>query len=103
MPQEFLRDVVRPGDVKGRQRRLSVLPLSIAIHAIVLTVFVLSPMIVEGELPLVRPLLASYVPTVPPPPPPAAPPMATVAAPKNTAAPIVAPDTIAVETPVARA
>ena len=105
MPQEFLHDVLRPGDVKGRQRRLSVLPLSIAIHAIVLTVFLFSPLIVDGELPLVNSPLLAYVRTVspPPPPPPAAPPMATVAAPKSPAAPIAAPDTIAEETPVARA
>ena len=98
MPQEFLRDVLRTGDTKGRRRRLSVLPISIAIHAIVLAVFLLSPWIVEAELPIVGSPLAPYVPTVTPPAPP--PPSAPVAmAPKNTIAPITAPDEIVDETP----
>lgn len=98
MPQEFLRDVVRPGDVKGRQRRWSVLPVSIAIHAIVLTVFLLSPWIGDAELPMVgSPLQAFAVEAPPPPPPPPAP--VTVAAPRPTAAPTEAPEDIAEEPP----
>ncbi len=98
MPQEFLRDVLRTGDVKGRRRRLSVLPLSIAIHAIVLTAFLFSPWIVDAELPIVGSPLQAYVPTVTPPaPPPPSPPAAM--APKNTSVPISAPDKIADETP----
>jgi protein TonB len=98
MPQEFLRDVVRPGDVKGRQRRLSVLPVSIAIHAIVLTVFLVSPWISEGELPIVgSPVKAFQADAPPPPPPPPAPVSATVA--RTTAAPTQAPDDIAEEPP----
>jgi protein TonB len=99
MPQEFLRDVLRPGDAKGRRRRLSVLPVSIAIHAIVLTIFLVSPWIVEGEMPAVdSPLKPHYLPTVPPPPPPAPPPTPTATAPKPTLPPIAAPDTIVDET-----
>ena len=99
MPQEFLRDVLRTGDTKGRRRRLSVLPISIAIHAIVLTVFLFSPWLIEGELPIVGyPLQAHYMETVPPPAPPA--PSALVPTPtKNPGAPTEAPDKIAEETP----
>ena len=99
MPQEFLRDVLRTGDTKGRRRRWSVLPLSIAIHAIVLTAFLVSPWIVEAELPTVGYPLEAYVATVTPPapPPPPSPPVAM--APKNTIAPITAPDHIVDETP----
>ena len=44
MPQEFLRDVLRTGDGAGRrQRRWSVLPLSIAGHAVLVTVLLFSP------------------------------------------------------------
>jgi TonB family protein len=100
MPQEFLRDVLRTGDVKGRRRRLSVLPLSIAIHAIVLTAFLISPWIVEADLPIVGSPLQAYVASVTPPaPPPPNPPVAM--SPKNTSAPLSAPDTIAEETPEA--
>jgi protein TonB len=102
MPQDFLRDVLRPGDVKSRRRRLSVLPVSIAIHAIVLAVFLFSPWIVDGELPVVAsPIEARYVPTVPPPPPPEPPSIATSRMPADvTKAPTSAPPDIAPETPV---
>ena len=54
MPQEFLRDVLRTGDGTGRRRRgWSVLPLSIAGHAVVLTVFLFSPWTSEVELPVI--------------------------------------------------
>jgi protein TonB len=99
MPQDFLRDVLRPGDAKGRRRRLSVLPVSIAIHAVVLAIFLVSPWIVEGEMPIVdSPIEPPYVATVPPPPPPAPPPP-TGNAPKPALPPIAAPDKIADETP----
>jgi protein TonB len=102
MPQEFLRDVVRTGDPKGRQRRWSVLPVSIVVHAVVLTAFVLSPWIVEAELPLVNGPLQNFVETVPPPPPPPPPPAPVRdVAPASTAAPREAPAEIADEKPAA--
>jgi len=99
MPQEFLRDVLRTGDaVERRQRRLSVLPLSIAAHAIMLALFLFSPWGPDVQLPLVAsPNDPPFFPTVPPPP--APPPPAThVPAPQpSTAAPIEAPDHITEE------
>ena len=73
MPQEFLRDVLRNGDSAGRRRRhWSVLPLSIAGHAVILTVFLFSPWLTEADLPVIAsPLPAHYIETVPPPAPPA--------------------------------
>jgi protein TonB len=100
MPQEFLRDVLRTGDPRGRQRRWSVLPVSIVVHAVVLTAFVFSPWIVEAELPLVTSPMRNFVETVPPPPPPPPAPVRDVA-PASTAAPREAPTEIADEKPAA--
>jgi periplasmic protein TonB len=97
MPQEFLRDVLRTGDAANRrQRRMSVLPISIAGHAIMVALFMFSPWGPDVELPMIAPpLQAHYLPTVPPPP--APPPPSTPAPPRNTAAPTVAPTGIADE------
>jgi periplasmic protein TonB len=92
MPQEFLRDVLRTGDAANRrQRRLSVLPISIAGHAIIVALFMFSPWGPDVELPMIAsPLDEPYVPTVPPPP--APPPPSTPAPPRETPrAPIAAP------------
>ncbi len=100
MPQEFLRDVLRTGDAAARrQRHWSVLPLSIAGHAAVVTVVVFSPWVTGVTLPIVAsPLPPPYIETVPPsaPPEPSPP---TLAPPKDTSAPIKAPEGIADETP----
>jgi len=100
MPQEFLRDVLRTGDGTGRrQRHWSVLPLSIAGHAAVVTVVVLSPWSSGVDLPMIAsPLQAHYIETVPPPapPPPSTP---TPVPPRDMAAPIKAPTGIVDESP----
>ena len=100
MPQEFLRDVLRTGDAAGRRRRhWSVLPLSIAGHAAVLTVFLFSPWLREADLPVIASPLPDYIKTVAPtPPPPPSPP--TAASPVDARkAPIAAPPDITPEQP----
>ena len=48
MPQELLRDVLRTGDAKGRaRRRLSVLPISIAVHATALSAMLIIPLVAD--------------------------------------------------------
>ena len=48
MPQELLRDVLRTGDAKGRtRRRLSVLPISIAVHAAALSAILIIPLVAD--------------------------------------------------------
>jgi len=92
MPQEFLRDVVRSGDTAARrQRHWSVVPLSIAGHAVVVTAVLISPLAGNIDLPMIASPLADFIETVtptPPPPPSPAAPGPTVAPPK---APITAP------------
>ena len=103
MPQEFLRDVLRTGDgAERRQRRLSILPLSIAGHAVVLGAFLVSPWAGAIDLPVIAsPFQGQYMETVPPPAPPA-PSTAAQPAPRP-AAPIEAPSEIGEEVPVAPA
>lgn len=99
MPQEFLRDVLRTGDgAARRQRRLSILPLSIAGHAIVLGAFLISPWAGAIDLPVIAsPFQGHYMETVPPPAPPAP---STPAQPApRPAAPIEAPSEIGEEVP----
>jgi protein TonB len=59
MPQDFFGDVFRTGDVPGRaRRRLSILPLSIAVHAFIGTAILIIPLAAEVELPApIRPSL----------------------------------------------
>jgi periplasmic protein TonB len=83
MPQELLRDVLRSGDASGRaRRRLSVLPVSIAVHAVVIGAFVVVPLLTGTSLPAIAYDLR-YVPTVTPPPPPPASAPAAAAAPRR--------------------
>jgi protein TonB len=98
MPQELLRDVLRTGDAPARaRRRLSVLPISIAAHAVALAAFVIMPIAASIEPPpIASPFSPEYIPTVPPPSPP--PPPRTPDAPRSsTAAPLAAPDRISPE------
>ena len=101
MPQEFLRDVLRTGDgAERRHRRLSILPLSIAGHAIVLGAFLVSPWAGAIDLPVIAsPFQGHYMETVPPPAPPA--PSTPTQPTPRAAAPIEAPSEIGEETPVA--
>jgi protein TonB len=100
MPQEFLRDVLRTGDATGRRRRhWSVLPLSIAGHAALVTVLVFSPWTSGVDLPVIgSPLQAHFIETVAPssPPPPSTP---TPVPQRDTGAPTEAPDEIGPENP----
>ena len=101
MPQEFLRDVLRTGDgAERRHRRLSILPLSIAGHAIVLGAFLISPWAGAIDLPVIAsPFQGHYMETVPPPAPPAP---STPAQPApRPSAPIEAPSEIGEEAPIA--
>jgi periplasmic protein TonB len=101
MPQEFLRDVLRTGDgAERRHRRLSILPLSIAGHAVVLGAFLVSPWAGAIDLPVIAsPFQGHYMETVPPPAPPAP---STPAQPApRPLAPIEAPSEIGEEAPVA--
>jgi protein TonB len=100
MPQEFLRDVLRTGDTAARrQRHWSVLPLSIAGHAVAVIALLLSPLASSIDLPMIASPLADFIETVaptPPPPPSPAAPGPTVAPPK---APITAPTEILPDQP----
>ena len=98
MPQELLRDVLRTGDkVERARRRLSILPLSIAAHAVAATLFVIVPLAAEIEIPIISaPGPGPWMPTVPPPPPPAMRSPATKTQPANLA-PISAASHIAPE------
>jgi protein TonB len=100
MPQEFLRDVLRTGDAAGRrQRHWSILPLSVAGHAVVLTVFLFSPWLTEADLPVIASPLADYIKAVVPSPPPPPRPPTAVSTVDTRIAPIVAPADIAPEQP----
>jgi periplasmic protein TonB len=103
MPQEFLRDVLRTGDATNRaRRRLSVLPISIAAHAIAVTAFVMSPFVTAVEMPVIASPGADWMPTVNPEPPSPPPPPRTTpeVAPNPSTAPTEAPEGIAPEPPV---
>ncbi len=98
MPQELLRDVLRTGDQAERtRRRLGILPLSIAAHAIAGTLFVIMPLAAEVEIPPIAPAFKpEYMPTAAPPP--APPPPAAAARPETSRlAPTTAPPDIAPE------
>jgi protein TonB len=75
MPQELLGDVFRTGDAAGRaRRRLSILPLSVAAHALAGAALLIIPLAAEVELPApVRPAIAltEVMPAALPPEPPA--------------------------------
>jgi periplasmic protein TonB len=100
VPQEFLRDVLRTGDTTNhRQRHWSILPLSIAAHAVVVAVAVIAPLAAEVELPSISSPMqfASVIRTVPPPAPPPRDPHRVVR--PTVSAPLEAPPTIAEERP----
>ena len=99
MPSEFLRDVTQAsGSIPVR--RFSMLPVSIAAHAVAVVVFMLAPLAAEVDLPTpVSRFLGDYMLAAPmPAPPPQAPVPATArAAQRDSAAPIAAPASIAPE------
>lgn len=95
MPQELLRDVLRAGDGSARARRFSILPISIAAHAVVLAAVVIIPLTASVDLPAIAvPFTDDWVPTVRPP---APPPPPSLSPRTRTAAPIAAPNNVAPE------
>lgn len=95
MPQEFLRDVLRTGDAPNRaRRRLSVLPISIAAHAVAVTAFMMSPFITAVEMPAIAAPRPDWMPIASPTPPSPPPPPRTTAPDVAPAAPTAAPDHI---------
>jgi periplasmic protein TonB len=103
MPADFLRDVVRPPRSK-RSRVWSMVPLSIAAHALGGLAFLIIPLAAEEDPPPPAPLARTFniMTARPIPPPPAAvTPRATPAARDASAAPTVIPDAIAPEPEVA--
>jgi periplasmic protein TonB len=102
MPQEFLREVLRTGDDGGSRRRWSMVPMSIAGHALLLAAIVIIPLGADVDMPdISSPIkLAEFMRTVPPPAPPP-PPSAAAPAPTRTLAPIEAASEIAPERPEA--
>ena len=101
MPQELLRDVFRTGDrIDRTRRRMSILPISIAAHAVAGTLFVIMPLAAEVEVPPIAPAFrAEYMPTAAPPPPPARPRTASAVPEPRPGAPTIAPSEIAPELP----
>jgi protein TonB len=99
MPADFLRDVVRPPHTK-RSRVWSMVPLSIAAHALGALAFLIIPLTANEEPPppaaLAKTLNIMEARPIPPPPAAVRPQSSTVA--RDTgAAPIVVPDVIAPE------
>lgn len=97
MPAEFLRDVSKPA-AKVRGPRFSMLPLSIGAHALAALAVLIIPLAAEGDLPAPARLAGpSFVKAAALPVPP--PPLDTTrpVTPSVSAAPIVAPTTIAPE------
>jgi protein TonB len=101
MPAEFLRDVVRPP--QKRSRVWSMVPLSIAAHAVGVLAFFIIPLAAEEEPPPPAPLsrilnIMTARPIPPPPPGPQHRPVATATR-DAAAVPTAAPDAIAEEQP----
>jgi periplasmic protein TonB len=98
MPQELLRDVLRTGDAPERaRRRLPILPISIAAHAVAVAAIVIIPLGASVELPpIASPFdVREYVKTVQPPSPP--PPRQIAPVQPSRGAPTTAPPTVARE------
>jgi protein TonB len=103
----MFNDVVNPS-IKIGSKKWYTVPLSIALHVIVIGLFVIVPLMAADILPT-PPAMMAFISTPPaPPPPPPPPPPATAAAPKvemnvnPNAAPVEAPKQIGAETGLAR-
>lgn len=98
MPAEFLRDSLV--DRTKSTRRLSLLPLSIVVHAAAALACFVIPLAAEVEPPAPMRPVPNYMPAAPMPPPPALPTHAPVSPrPENAGAPTEAPAEIADEVP----
>jgi protein TonB len=103
MPQDMFGEVVR-SSVKLGSRAWYQLPLSIAVHLLVVVIAIVVPIVAPGVLPAPATVLASFVasppPPMPPPPPEPAPASARTAAPQSsldTIAPSQPPEAISAE------
>jgi protein TonB len=98
MPADLFRPNVVP---TSSRRRVSVLPVSIALHAVAIAAFVIVPLVADVELPPPNQRVATpYITLLPVDPPrvrPVGPPPAKLLPSLITAAPIVAPDAISPE------
>lgn len=101
MPRVMFQDVV---SLQARSsRRWYTVPLSLLAHTAVLAVIIVIPVIATDVLPAPRSIMefvTPYVPVVPAAPPPSRPPSTTPAPANTSGAPVVAPDSIGVESGV---
>ena len=72
MSDRMFRDVVEPSITLGNNKRLT-LPISIAVHAVIILAMILVPLAAPGLLPIPRTLIIDWVEAAPLPPPPATP------------------------------
>jgi periplasmic protein TonB len=101
MPGIMFQDVVCPRTRSNR--KWFTLPLSFVVHTLVLAVLLAIPVIATDVLPTPRAIMefvTPYVPVIPTIPPPSRPAAQTPAASRTAGAPVVAPDTIGVESGV---
>src|SRR5690242_14111559 len=97
MQRQIFGDITDPSVKVGSRKWYSV-PLSIAVHAIVLAVLLIVPLLASDVLPTPTAVMAFVAPPAPPPPPPPPPPAASVVEkPRVNVNPAVAP----VEAPTA--
>jgi protein TonB len=97
MQQRLFEDLIESDVVAHKTKQSYTLPVSIALHAIVLVVVVVVPLITSEELPEPTSAVKAFFvePAAPPPPPPPPPPPA----PKAVVQPKVAPTPVPVENP----
>lgn len=102
MARDLFGDVTRPFAGAGGRSRFTV-PLSLAVHTLVLAGVVVVPLLATAALPALqsRIVFTDFTPVVPPPPPPPSPPSPVAVEPtaNPNAAPIDAPTGITKETP----
>ena len=101
MPGIMFQDVVCSRAQSNR--KWYTLPLSFLVHTSVLAVLIVVPLVATDVLPRPRAIMefvTPYVPVVPTPPPPSRPEAPPLAAGSTAGAPVVAPDTIGVESGV---
>jgi periplasmic protein TonB len=78
MEQRLFEDLIDSDVVKHRTRQTSVLPISIALHVIIVSLVIIVPILTSQELPEAASVVRAFFvePSAPPPPPPPPPPPA---------------------------
>jgi periplasmic protein TonB len=78
MEQRLFEDLIDSDTVKHRTRQTAVLPVSIAIHVIIVSLIIIVPILTSQELPDATSVVRAFFvePSAPPPPPPPPPPPA---------------------------